>query len=308
VVLPAAVRPEVEDVVTVVNPPCVPSLPVQLDVGVYSDEEKSDPEPKPIPFLQLVVVDVNHLNEVVAPQEPFSWWKPWTWYRNGTRVWSKFQRVKLAENSHRVIHEENTKCLRDDGDIHQVVVSGYDSHWEWMPARAKPEYKAVVSRTMFTQMCGRYSVDDIPEPERVDNYVVHVASVNWPRDIVDVAGNVSKLNCVNCGKSTVTLFRDVKYSVAAESRLVFPFGPGWQGLPNLFSSVIANPTCAYLLFQLRGLLTYIGSMTVWRAVVQSILVSIVTWLALLYLPLTLGISLQRSLGSYTGLPGLHLTI
>lgn len=280
-----------------------------LAVGVYKKDVKSDPESKTA-FLEAVVVQVNMLNEVCAPQQPFSWWQPWTWYRNGTRVWSKFSPIKLVSEDHRGVHEESSKCLRGTGDMYEVVVTGNDSHWNWMPARAKPEYKTVVSQQIFNQLSKRYTAEDMPSTVRTTNYVEHLASVSWPRDIVDVkdpvTDEIKKISFVGAGVSTLNLFTDVKYVSSAESRRVFPFGPGWQGLPDLYSLVIANPTCSLLLYQLRNIYQFIVSMTVWRAVVQSMVVSSVTWLTLLYLPHALAIPLQRSLGSYLGLPGHHL--
>lgn len=299
---PAPVQPQ-PPVTTTIS---ASAAPVTVESGmVVTDAISSVTEPVSsaesptmwrLPQKCTATVSFDFDGSSVATQSPFTWWNPSTWYRLGTRRLDLMpEQVIPVSQLNRGANEEEMPCVRINGDLRNVMVVETEAHWAFWLSPRKRTYVRTISGTVAQMLLSQFQAR-VPSVERLLDVAARTRTIDVPRvpTVCHVGRKLRTLNLSCVVDNTCHWVRDVK--IAACEGAGMNFLPG-SGVWNLSNSDTASPMYLYLRSLPLSILRSLCSMAVWRLVAQSILASVVMWLAHVFLPVTLITQLAQSLGA-----------
>jgi hypothetical protein len=223
-------------------------------------------------------VSVNEFG-VPVKENPFRWWNPWTWFRQGTRRWSH-ARTATVNGNLRGVFEEEAKLLRENAHIMEYVVETTSPHWFFIEPTYQKE-SVLVSGQVTANATTRFS-DDTPDPDRISKFLSHLYAINVGRSVIQLKFDDSSDTVVRNMSSIIWTSAVLASDLLVDGTALRHF----QESPHLAGSSTGTVSTmwAYLQSRIVNAINWLFTNRVWSVVGQCILGFLVTSLMSHYLP------------------------
>jgi hypothetical protein len=255
-----------------------PSVDMNVEDELIADQYKNDKADNNIDPAYEFCVSVNEFG-VPIKEDPFQWWNPWTWFRQGSRRWSHARTITVKGNL-RGVFEEEAKLLRENAHIMEYVVETTTPHWFFIEPKVQREF-VLVSGQVTANATTRFS-DDTPEPERISKFLSHLYAINVGRAVVQLQYDDTSEIVVRNMSSVIWTSAVLASDLLVDGTSLRHF----QGSPHLGSTSTGTVSMmwAYLQSRIVNATNWLFTNRVWSVVGQCILGFLVTSLMSHYLP------------------------